>query len=69
MTKKDYIKLAATFAANMPRRATEDDTNAAREFARDMWTRTVHDTADMLQRDNVRFDRRRFLKACGIDIN
>jgi hypothetical protein len=62
MTKKDYILLA---------RALKDARTHADVEGGDMRTPTVDETsgfiADALQRDNPRFDRDRFLTACGVN--
>lgn len=63
MTKKDYIKIAAVFtdyqamAENMPANGGWRET-ASTELANRL--------ANMLAQDNPRFDRARFLTACGV---
>jgi hypothetical protein len=57
MTKKDYIKFAAMFAN---RRAYQTGDKV------DLWERLVYATADIFAADNDRFDRARFLSACGL---
>lgn len=53
MTKKDYVLIASVFA---------NHDNEIRSIAD-----VAEGLADMLERDNPRFDRSRFLKACGIE--
>lgn len=62
MTRKDYVAIAAMF-------------NKRGELARNIQNTAVRlthyreiagDLADVLAQDNPRFDRARFLKACGI---
>lgn len=57
MTKKDYVKIAETLAANRP---------VAFPAAIGAWEKLVRDMADMLKADNSRFDRERFTLACGL---
>ena len=58
MTKKDYIKIAATPKENQP---TENDGM----IHLSVWNSIVPDFARMLANDNPLFDRQRFLVACG----
>ena len=58
MHKQDYIKIAATLKENHP---TVDNSMQALS----VWNVIVLDFADMLAKDNPRFDRERFLTACG----
>lgn len=62
MTKKDYIAIAKVLADNRKARATYD----AQSMAVVRCTDVTADMADMLARENDRFDRGRFLKACGV---
>lgn len=63
MTKKDYVKIAnvlatfKTYSESMP--ASPWRQTALEEITGRM--------ADMLAQDNPRFDRTRFLKACGLE--
>lgn len=58
MTRKDYVLLAEALAEAR----TENCGGAAdRQHARDCAA-----VADALARENARFDRARFLKACGV---
>ena len=61
MTRKDYVLIAAALAA-------AGQTYSARLIAeaRDQWVEDCHALADALARDNARFDRERFLTACGV---
>jgi hypothetical protein len=58
MSKKDYIKIAATFKENQP---TVNDGM----IHLSVWNSLVLSFADMLAKDNPLFDRSRFLSACG----
>ncbi|HEY4963263.1 MAG TPA: hypothetical protein VIH90_01020 [Candidatus Saccharimonadales bacterium] len=67
MTKKDYIKAASilynercnfTFTANEKHYVFTE--NSAQ------WCRIVQSLADWFANDNKRFDRERFLNACGM---
>jgi hypothetical protein len=63
MTKKDYVAIAAVM--NCIYDATVDT-----DYARG--TRNTRDTlsrqlADLMARDNPKFDRARFLTACGVN--
>lgn len=62
MTKKDYIAIAKVLADNRRNHATYD----AQSMAVVRCTDVASDMADMLARDNSRFDRARFLAACGV---
>lgn len=61
MTRKDYVALAAALKAAMP----SGELAFHREFKQ--WMHDCKHVADALQRDNARFDRERFLTACGIE--
>lgn len=56
MTKKHYEAIAKAFHAYI---ATDTGANIARPIAKDL--------ADYFSTDNPRFDRTRFLQACGIE--
>lgn len=63
MTRRDYVKLAAALAVTAP---NGDYRNAsAAEAATETWRYTVHAVADVLQADNPRFNRAKFLVAAG----
>jgi len=55
MTRKDYVAIAAAFK-NADKR-DDGETIAAS---------VMENIADAMARDNPRFDRARFLKACGV---
>lgn len=62
MTKKDYEKIANVFYKTL---GTID--RSWFEEATDHVERVACNMADMLAQDNPRFDRDRFLKACGVE--
>ena len=59
MSRKDYIALAAVFAWHQGSPSTTPE-------QWDTGRLLAHSFADVLQADNARFDRRRFLDACGV---
>jgi hypothetical protein len=65
MTRKDYVRFAAMLKV-LKYAADSLSTN-------DAWIRNRalddfrHATADIFEQDNERFDRARFLKACGVE--
>ena len=58
MTRKDYVAIAAAMARVIP---LDNDRGSYR-----VWEATVCSLADYLATTNPRFDRERFLKACGV---
>ena len=58
MTRKDYVMIAEVINRN----ATSSTESAFIDFAR-----MAEDLATELQNDNPRFDRARFLTACGVN--
>jgi hypothetical protein len=72
MTKKDYILIAAALkadAAHLDSKAIYSNYSTMPSWnkgAYDQWHTTVMAIADVLARDNPRFDRSRFLAACGV---
>ena len=59
MTRKDYELIAGVISMTAREfRGVEDGTNACRDIATFL--------ASRLENDNPRFDRDRFLKACGV---
>lgn len=58
MTKKDYIKVAAILKSRLQRTTDVMSSVVIRAIAADL--------ADMFLADNDRFDRQRFLTACGL---
>lgn len=63
MTRKDYVLIAAVLAEAGPPPMQSDEFRAGAAFARDY---AAHKLAAMLARDNPRFNRARFLAACGV---
>ena len=65
MTRKDYVLIAAALKSTKPVPPTNAtlDTRVAGAMA---WGRTAAYLTDALASDNPRFDRERFLKACGV---
>ncbi len=63
MTRKDYVLISAVLRAERPER---DGTKWA-DGARDLWSTTVLNMARALAKDSPRFDKDRFLKACGME--
>ena len=72
MTKKDYVLIAATLrgdAAHLAPNAVYTDYTtmpAWNKGAYDQWHTTVLAVCDALVSTNPRFDRARFLAACGV---
>ena len=60
MTRKDYILIAAAL------KAARDYSTAHHEQPADTFVTAVLTLCDRLAQDNPRFDRGRFLKACGV---
>lgn len=65
MTRKDYELIAAAIKATHDRIDQQTDFSHNGEQQRGV-RRTAAHLADALAHDNPRFDRTRFLKACGI---
>lgn len=70
MTKKDYVRIAQVFHVtrcyvDVPGRVTGKPTCQETDAA--TWEALAYEMADMLATDNPRFDRARFLKACGVE--
>lgn len=61
MTRKDYVKIAQVFALHM-QVAIEIGAGDQQDTIEDL----AGDMAHMLYRDNPRFDRDKFLTACGV---
>lgn len=68
MTRKDYVAIAAAIkVSTLPPYKGEDPPNSrARQAWNDACLVVARNIADVLQADNVRFDRARFLTACGV---
>ena len=60
MTKKDYVRIAAALARSK-------DAFRGSDGMRVQWQEDVSVIADALADDNPKFDRARFLKACGVE--
>lgn len=60
MTKKDYEKIAKAL------HKTGHDHDWLGDAGKKAWEFACMDMADMLAEDNPRFDRDRFLAACGV---
>lgn len=72
MTRKDYIMIAETFALTLAREEDIDRGNAfeGRQTTYASGVRlSIGAIADTLQRDNPKFDRKKFIKACGITLD
>jgi hypothetical protein len=60
MTRKDYVLIADTLANLM-----SDFNNGGEDFV--SLSLVAQELADTLEADNPRFDRERFLTACGVN--
>jgi hypothetical protein len=65
MTRKDYVALAEVMKGEKIVPTDYASMSQWEKGASDSWNTTVLALAAMLARDNPRFDRARFLKACG----
>lgn len=68
MTRKDYVALAAALKDAKPLSTRPQMRNlygAEDETPYTVWCASVYAVSDVLGRDNTRFDRERFLTACG----
>jgi hypothetical protein len=63
MTRKDFVALAGALQRVRP--SDYPETSVTLDIARDQWQRDVATVADILEWDNPRFDRERFLRACN----
>jgi len=59
MTRKDYVKIAAAIRQHVEANSAESYQTAFSMIAKSV--------ADVLADDNARFDRQRFLTACGVN--
>ena len=71
MTKKDYILIAQTLRDDAAHLADGGEYNYVNmsqweKGCYDQWHTVVLAVRDALQRDNPRFDRAKFLAACGV---
>lgn len=64
MTRKDYVLIAAAFKQELEDRPV-DEAGIYEPIALAAMRATAGRLARMLESDNPRFDRERFLKACG----
>ena len=66
MTRKDYVRFAAML--KQQRIANSHGINPAMNHAKDVqWNDFVRAIVDIFEKDNPRFDRTKFLKACGVN--
>lgn len=65
MTKKDYVRFAAIVSKRMDDAKGRGE-RSGRSEAVTALTKFATDLADLFQQDNERFDRARFMKACGL---
>lgn len=63
MTRKDYIRIAAALKAA---RVANPLSNASKAVYNNGVDNAAHRVADALVEDSGRFDRARFLEACGV---
>ncbi len=63
MTRKDYVAIAAAIKAHTYSSNAEINTRNAAEGTRQ---HIAEELADVMARENPRFDRARFLAACGV---
>ncbi len=67
MTRKDYVLIAETLLAERMRVIdSREYDDGEREDYETQCERDARALADALANDNPRFDRERFLKACGV---
>lgn len=68
MTRKDYVALAGAvaMAAKIWRDPMGRDPSHDEQVALSVLKLIAHNIANTLAQDNPRFDRARFLKACGV---
>jgi hypothetical protein len=64
MTHKDFKALAVRLHSNRPKKSDCDDITTT-EYS--LWQAMVSDVADVCSMSNPRFDRDKFLEACGYD--
>jgi hypothetical protein len=64
MTRKDYELIASALRSSRLHLPSNDERQAG---AKDQWETTVEEVADDLERENPRFDRNKFLTACGLE--
>lgn len=64
MTRKDYVLIADALKCVRTSAAGRDEGELEDRLAQ--WSEDCEAVADALANDNPRFDRDRFLKACGV---
>lgn len=64
MTKKDYIAFASILRARLETAKGQGERSGRAEAVTAL-LKTAADVADLFQAENPRFDRKRFLAACG----
>ncbi len=70
MSRKDFVALAARLKAMRPAGENTHASQKAKNVAAgrlDQWREMVKGMADFCQSQSERFDRERFLTACGLD--
>lgn len=65
MTKKDYVAIAREISALRTQLTATDDTQAS-SLIEGTLNMVTYQLADVMHRDNERFDRSRFYTACGV---
>lgn len=65
MTRKDYVLIAEVLKGSRPAPYTDLENLTSRNMW-SIWRTTSRNMADALASDNPRFDRARFLEACGV---
>lgn len=66
MTRKDYVAIAKAVSASLWNTQLPDLHQEACDSHNAGVIVTARNIADVMQADNPRFDRSRFLKACGV---
>lgn len=64
MTKKDYIAFAKILNARLAEAQARGERSGRAEAVTAM-LKTINDVAELFQAENPRFDRTRFVAACG----
>ena len=64
MTRQHFVAIAAVLLSEKPPRVAGDRWS---DGARDEWSTIVLNMASMCAKQNPRFDRDRFLSACGME--
>jgi hypothetical protein len=70
MTKRDFVQIAAALLAARPTKYADDDTGLSETIFKAEtvgWGQCCLRIADALKQVNPRFDRERFLSACGME--